>query len=171
MSTFAVVAALAFGFGQAKAAHPPGFFVTLNDGKQMPALSLGTCCGSDPKVGLMPWIKAGGVGIDTAIGCAPRNAACYGFLRRVPSSCTIRLRPCQPWPAACSMAADLAWFVLRRLASVSIDTAIGCACTTPHATASCVVSLHRAPSASARASRGQQRAPWPLLWLGLFCVD
>lgn len=103
MSSLAVVAALAFGFGQAKAALPPGFLVTLNDGKQMPALSLGTCCGSDPKVGLMPWIKAGGVGIDTAIGCAlTTHAACHGFLRRVPSSCTIRLRPYQPWPAVWS---------------------------------------------------------------------
>lgn len=27
--------------------------------------SQGTCCGSDPKVGLMSWLAAGGVGIDT----------------------------------------------------------------------------------------------------------
>ena len=59
---------VALALGLAQASHPPGFFVTLNDGKSMPALSLGTCCGSNPKVGLMPWIKAGGVGIDTAIG-------------------------------------------------------------------------------------------------------
>jgi len=32
----------------------------------MPKISLGTCCGSDPKVGLEPWLAAGGVGIDTA---------------------------------------------------------------------------------------------------------
>eukprot|EP00038_Savillea_parva_P020013 m.30218 g.30218 ORF g.30218 m.30218 type:complete len:331 (-) comp4680_c0_seq1:145-1137(-) len=46
---------------------PPGFFVQLNDGHMMPAISLGTCCGSDPKVGLMSWIQAGGVGVDTSI--------------------------------------------------------------------------------------------------------
>ena len=28
--------------------------------------SQGTCCGSDPKVGLSSWLDAGGVGIDTA---------------------------------------------------------------------------------------------------------
>jgi len=32
----------------------------------MPRVNLGTCCGSDPSVGLWPWIHAGGVGIDTA---------------------------------------------------------------------------------------------------------
>ena len=32
----------------------------------MPKISLGTCCGSDPTVGLEPWLAAGGVGIDTA---------------------------------------------------------------------------------------------------------
>jgi len=40
----------------------------LHDGHQMPTISLGTCCGSKPQVGLAPWIAAGGVGIDTAIG-------------------------------------------------------------------------------------------------------
>jgi hypothetical protein len=100
MSTLAVVAALAFGFGQAKAAHPPGFFVTLNDGKQMPALSLGTCCGSDPKVGLMPWIKAGGVGVDTAIGCARTTP-----LPRLPASCPFIVHhPPPPVPAVASSA-------------------------------------------------------------------
>jgi hypothetical protein len=32
----------------------------------MPKMNLGTCCGSDPTVGLLPWLKAGGIGIDTA---------------------------------------------------------------------------------------------------------
>ena len=31
-----------------------------------PIISLGTCCGSNPAVGLLPWLQAGGVGIDTA---------------------------------------------------------------------------------------------------------
>ena len=32
----------------------------------MPRISLGTCCGSEPALGLGPWLDAGGVGIDTA---------------------------------------------------------------------------------------------------------
>jgi hypothetical protein len=32
----------------------------------MPRVNLGTCCGSDPSVGLQPWLDVGGVGIDTA---------------------------------------------------------------------------------------------------------
>eukprot|EP01048_Picozoa_sp_COSAG05_P002723 COSAG05_NODE_117_length_17936_cov_137.220945_2_plen_314_part_00 len=35
-------------------------------GVLMPKVNLGTCCGSQPKVGLRPWIEAGGRGIDTA---------------------------------------------------------------------------------------------------------
>jgi diketogulonate reductase-like aldo/keto reductase len=40
--------------------------VTLNNGVEMTTVNLGTCCGSDPSVGLAPWLKAGGIGIDTA---------------------------------------------------------------------------------------------------------
>ena len=32
----------------------------------MPRVSLGTCCGSQPRVGLEAWLQAGGRGIDTA---------------------------------------------------------------------------------------------------------
>merc|ERR1711988_2025893 len=32
----------------------------------MPRVNLGTCCGSKPSVGLGPWLKLGGTGIDTA---------------------------------------------------------------------------------------------------------
>ena len=32
----------------------------------VPKINLGTCCGSSPNVGLAPWLKAGGTGIDTA---------------------------------------------------------------------------------------------------------
>ena len=35
-------------------------------GVAMPTMSLGTCCGSDPSIGIRPWLAAGGVGIDTA---------------------------------------------------------------------------------------------------------
>jgi len=40
--------------------------VKLNNGVEMTTVNLGTCCGSKPKVGLGPWLKAGGTGIDTA---------------------------------------------------------------------------------------------------------
>lgn len=40
--------------------------VEIAPGVAMPRLNLGTCCGSDPSVGLAPWIAAGGSGIDTA---------------------------------------------------------------------------------------------------------
>ena len=40
--------------------------VEVAPGVHMPQLNLGTCCGSKPSVGLLPWFKAGGTGIDTA---------------------------------------------------------------------------------------------------------
>jgi diketogulonate reductase-like aldo/keto reductase len=51
----------------ALAADPIGKNILLNDGYAMPRISLGTCCGSKPSVGVGPWLKAGGVGIDTAV--------------------------------------------------------------------------------------------------------
>ncbi len=54
----------------AAAAHPASpasdKTVTLNNGVAMPRVNLGTCCGSDPSVGLGPFLDAGGVGVDTA---------------------------------------------------------------------------------------------------------
>eukprot|EP00041_Stephanoeca_diplocostata_P008219 m.118837 g.118837 ORF g.118837 m.118837 type:complete len:298 (+) comp17224_c0_seq1:156-1049(+) len=44
----------------------PGKTVEIAPGVIMPTINLGTCCGSDPGVGLAPWLAAGGVGIDTA---------------------------------------------------------------------------------------------------------
>jgi len=55
---FALVAVVA---GQAL-----GPTVEIAKGVVMPTLNLGTCCGSDPSVGLAPWFQAGGRGIDTA---------------------------------------------------------------------------------------------------------
>jgi diketogulonate reductase-like aldo/keto reductase len=55
------------GLAASALAEPLTPFVTLNDGKQMPRVNLGTCCGSKPSVGLGPWLKAGGVGIDNAV--------------------------------------------------------------------------------------------------------
>lgn len=40
--------------------------VEIAPGVHMPTLNLGTCCGSYAKVGVVPWIQAGGTGIDTA---------------------------------------------------------------------------------------------------------
>lgn len=62
----------------AGADHPPGFFVELNDGHMMPTVSLGTCCGSTPQAGLISWLAAGGVGVDSSIGtsgCLTRKSA------------------------------------------------------------------------------------------------
>ena len=42
--------------------------VVLNDGHQMPVVSLGTCCQQAGTLGVRPWLEAGGLGIDTAIG-------------------------------------------------------------------------------------------------------
>lgn len=39
---------------------------TIAPGVSMPVVNLGTCCGSQPKVGLASWLAAGGRGIDTA---------------------------------------------------------------------------------------------------------
>jgi len=47
--------------------------VKLNDGQIMPSMNLGTCCGSDPSIGLKPWLTSARVvmgsdqvGVDTA---------------------------------------------------------------------------------------------------------
>jgi len=58
----------------ATSAAPVSTMVKLNDGRRMPRLNLGTCCGSDPKIGLKPWLKDARpvmganspIGIDTA---------------------------------------------------------------------------------------------------------
>jgi diketogulonate reductase-like aldo/keto reductase len=51
--------------GAGQAAITP--MMKLNDGKFMPRINLGTCCGSSPSIGLKPWLEAGGIGIDTSI--------------------------------------------------------------------------------------------------------
>ena len=40
--------------------------IEIAAGVFMPRVNLGTCCGSQPKVGLGPWMDAGGNGVDTA---------------------------------------------------------------------------------------------------------
>lgn len=47
-------------------AAPLSNVAKLNNGVEMTTVNLGTCCGSKPSVGLGSWLKAGGVGIDTA---------------------------------------------------------------------------------------------------------
>jgi diketogulonate reductase-like aldo/keto reductase len=66
MSWGAVIAAGALGANVSTT-------VKLNDGQVMPSVNLGTCCGSDPAVGLKPWLiearpvmGSERVGIDTA---------------------------------------------------------------------------------------------------------
>eukprot|EP01051_Picozoa_sp_SAG22_P023699 SAG22_NODE_6232_length_882_cov_1.731801_1_plen_163_part_00 len=48
------------------AASPIPPTVEIAPGVEMFRVSLGTCCGSQPKTGLAPWLAAGGRGIDTA---------------------------------------------------------------------------------------------------------
>jgi len=45
----------------------PSEWVPLNDGHKMTSINLGTCCGSDPRVGMGPWIAQGGIGVDGSI--------------------------------------------------------------------------------------------------------
>ena len=45
---------------------PVGKTIEIAPGVMMPSMNLGTCCGSDPNAGLLPFLDAGGVGIDTA---------------------------------------------------------------------------------------------------------
>ena len=42
-------------------------WISLADGTKKPSISLGTCCGSSPSVGVASWVAAGGIGIDTSI--------------------------------------------------------------------------------------------------------
>ena len=53
---------------RAAASTPPTPYVHLEGSPllAMPSVNLGTCCGSEPSVGLPAWLAAGGVGIDTA---------------------------------------------------------------------------------------------------------
>jgi len=54
-------------------------FVTLNDGHTVPRINLGTCCGSVPTVGVVPWLAAGGCGIDTAVSYKDSPAIATGL--------------------------------------------------------------------------------------------
>ena len=56
------IALLALG---ALSSAPP-HTVEIAPNVSMPVVNLGTCCGSDPAVGLGFWVDAGGVGVDTA---------------------------------------------------------------------------------------------------------
>jgi len=60
------IASLTTAATAAAAAAPFMPTVEIAPGIEMPALSLGTCCGSSPSVGLAPWLTAGGLGVDTA---------------------------------------------------------------------------------------------------------
>ena len=51
----------------AAAVTPTGKTVEISPGVFFPSVNLGTCCGSDPKVGMPAWFDGGGTGIDTAL--------------------------------------------------------------------------------------------------------
>jgi hypothetical protein len=52
-----------------------GKTVEIAPGVIMPSINLGTCCGSDPKVGVPSWLDAGATGIDTAFDCESTASA------------------------------------------------------------------------------------------------
>jgi hypothetical protein len=54
--------------------HADPTTVDIGGGVLMPRVNLGTCCGSDPRVGLSSWFSGGGVGIDSAWDCEWRSA-------------------------------------------------------------------------------------------------
>lgn len=66
---------LALGLVLTVQGAPLDKYVTIAPGVEMTTVNLGTCegLGSDPKVGLVPWLKAGGRGIDTAWGYRGRT--------------------------------------------------------------------------------------------------
>lgn len=57
---------LACVFAVGASASALGPTVEIATGVHMPTMNLGTCCGSEPQVGLPGWFAAGGVGVDTA---------------------------------------------------------------------------------------------------------
>lgn len=63
------------------AALAPGIprTTTIVPGVEMPRMSLGTCCGSEPSIGLGPWLAAGGVGIDTAFDYGDQRSIAAGL--------------------------------------------------------------------------------------------
>ena len=74
----------------ASAAAPITPTIEIAPGVEMFRVSLGTCCGSQPKAGLAPWLAAGGRGIDTAYDyvsmLAPARVSDHVFI-------SIRRRP------------------------------------------------------------------------------
>ena len=61
--------ALSLLLGSAFVASADPTTVDIGGGVLMPRVNLGTCCGSDPGVGLPSWVSAGGVGVDSAWDC------------------------------------------------------------------------------------------------------
>jgi hypothetical protein len=60
----AVMAAVAVGGSDADSTT-----TDIGGGVMMPRVNLGTCCGSDPKIGVPDWFTVGGVGVDSAWDC------------------------------------------------------------------------------------------------------
>lgn len=73
-------------------------------------VNLGTCCGSQPKVGLLPWFAAGGVGIDTAfiygdqqdiakgLATSGKKRSDYFITTKITSGTSSDPKHCQPDP-------------------------------------------------------------------------
>ena len=78
----------------------PRPYVDLTPIVTMPSLNLGTCCGSKPDVGLGPWLKFGGVGIDTAFGYGTQPNISIGLAGKARSDVFI-LSKIDPTPEMC----------------------------------------------------------------------
>lgn len=79
----------------------PKPYVDLTPIVTMPALNLGTCCGSKPDVGLKSWLASGGVGIDTAAGYGTQPNISIGLEKTARSDVFI-LSKIDPNPAMCT---------------------------------------------------------------------
>ena len=83
VALFLLSRVLAFGLPAATSPHATTPTVEIAPGVMYPIVQLGTCCGSDPNVGLADWVniqKAGGlVAIDTAWGYKDQPAIATGL--------------------------------------------------------------------------------------------
>jgi hypothetical protein len=79
-----------------------GKTVEIAPGVLMPSINLGTCCGSDPKVGIPAWLAAGGSGIDTSNDYASTTDIA-GVLASTPRSAFFMTSKVHvPCPGGCS---------------------------------------------------------------------
>lgn len=100
-----------------------GKTVEIAPGVLMPSINLGTCCGSDPKVGIPAWLAAGGSGIDTSNDYASTTDIA-GVLASTPRSAFFMTSKVHvPCPGGCSpeYALEQVQLAIRTLGVAQID--------------------------------------------------